>query len=69
MKLTSLNSATWACENMEKTLEPERLTFLDEPLDEVLVSAAGAGAAAGAAASSPSFFFFLTFFSLSACVG
>lgn len=53
---------------MEKTLEPERLAFLEEPLDEALVSWAGAGAgsAAGASAGASSFFFFLTFFSLSA---
>lgn len=63
----SLNSATWFWENMEKTLEPVRLAFFDELLEEVLVSAAGAGASAGASAAGSSFFFFLTFFSLSAC--
>lgn len=51
---------------MEKTLEPERLAFLDDPFDEALVSAAGAAAGAASAGAS-SFFFFLTFFSLSAC--
>lgn len=52
---------------MEKTLEPERLTFLDEPFEEVLVGASAAGTGAGAAsAGASSFFFFLTFFSLSA---
>lgn len=52
---------------MEKTLEPERFAFLDDPLDEALVSWAGAGAgSAGASAAASSFFFFLTFFSLSA---
>jgi hypothetical protein len=50
---------------MEKTLEPERLAFFEEPLEEVLDSAAGAGAGAASAGAS-SFFFFLTFFSLSA---
>lgn len=48
---------------MEKTLDPERLTFLEDPLEDVLV---GAGSAAGAGASSVFSFFFLTFFSLSA---
>lgn len=58
---------TWCWENIEKTLEPDRFAFLDDPLDEALVSWAGAGAgSAGASAGASSFFFFLIFFSLSA---
>lgn len=75
---TSLNSATWVWENMEKTLDPERLAArLEDPL-EALVEAfftdsgagagAGSGSGAGAGAGSSSFFLvFFTFFSLSAC--
>jgi hypothetical protein len=44
---------------MEKTLEPERLAFFEEPLEEVLDSAAGAGAGAASAGAS-SFFFSLS---------
>lgn len=75
-KQTSLNSATWVWENIEKTLEPDRLAaLLDDPEVDVLVdgfftgSGAGAGAGAsgsGSGAASSFFLVFLAFFSLSA---
>lgn len=75
--LTSLNSATCFCENIENTLEPARLARLeDEPPDlddwrvdpdgDFGVAAADAGVAAGvssgvASAVAPSSFTFFTF--------
>lgn len=77
--LTSLNSATCFCENIEKTLEPARFARLEEdPLDDWRVEpdgVVGVGAADGVAAgvssgvastvASPSFAFFLVFFTFS----
>lgn len=74
--LTSLNSAICPWENMEKTLEPDRLADFLDPRELALVDAlgvgagsgsgAGAGSGSGGGAAASSFFFFF-FFSLSAC--